>query len=146
MSGEQTPHHSLCIPGKAARFLVACKLQELAEGTGRIPAQRSHALGHLIDELIDLFVLGLEELVQVMEARPDHVPVVVPGLRVEQILICQQYIEKFCHTLARLVGQPDLGLRHHRSSPSSLLRSSGFWTSSCVVNGPYSPHKDLSHA
>jgi hypothetical protein len=52
--------------------------------------------------------LPLEELVQVVELRPQYVPMVVPGFGIENILVGQQCVEDLHDSGALLVGKADV--------------------------------------
>jgi hypothetical protein len=81
---------------------------ELLERAGRTPAEGTHALGHLVDDLIEGLVLRLEELGQIVELRTGDVPVIVARLGVQQELVGQKRIEDVDDLLPTVVGDSDV--------------------------------------
>ena len=99
-----------------ARVLLETRgVAELGQRRRRRPAERPRALGHVVDHFVELAVLALEELVQVVELRPDDVPVVVAGLGVEQVLVGQQGVQDRDDLLALALRDADV--RTHRFLP-----------------------------
>src|SRR5579862_9556180 len=84
---EEVREHRLGAGVLAGMLLQASLLLELAHRAQRLAAQRARALGHLVQDLVELLVLRVEELVKVVELRPDDVPVIVARLGQEHHLI-----------------------------------------------------------
>jgi hypothetical protein len=93
-------------------------LRELGQGAEGLPAQRAGALGHVVHDLVEGLVLPLEELVQVVELRANHVPVVVPGLGIEHILVREDGVEDLDDAVT--VGFGDADIECHVSLPPDL--------------------------
>ncbi len=77
-------------------------VEQLLERSEREPAYRPRPLGDFVDCLFERFVLALEKLMEVVELRPDHVPVKIARLHVQQEFIAQQCVEDVRHPRARL--------------------------------------------
>src|SRR2546428_10553559 len=86
------------------------RLLELGQGRHRVPAERARPFGHLVDEVVERLVLLGEELVQVVELRSNHVPVVIAGLRVEHVLVAEQGVQKLHDARAVLVADAEIGI------------------------------------
>src|SRR5262249_10989416 len=98
----------------------AGELRELRERAGGRAAELPGPLGDVVDDAVQLPVLRLEELVQVVELRPGHVPVEVPGLGVEDVLVGEERVQALDHARALRVGESDGGLLH--AVPTSAAR------------------------
>jgi hypothetical protein len=82
-----------------------------SRNSSRVPkARRARPLGHLVHDVVELLVLGLEELVQVVELQPGDVPVEVPGLGVQDVFVGEQRVQDLGHRLPVFVGNPDVRL------------------------------------
>ena len=71
-------------------LLEARQLDELRQRSDRVSSERPRPLGDLVHHVVEVFVLLLEELVKIVELRPDDVPVIVARLRVQDVLVGQQ--------------------------------------------------------
>src|SRR5438309_6421799 len=85
--GEQVRHHARRVGDRARLLLEPRVMRELGKRAPGPAAQRPRPLGDVVDDAVQLLVLRLEERVQVVELRAGHVPVVVPRLGVEQVLV-----------------------------------------------------------
>ena len=85
VAGNELLHHALPVRHAVGALLLADRSQadELGIGAGGVEAQRAGALGHLVQRVPLLGVLGLEHVVQRVEHWPGHVPVEVVGLQVQ---------------------------------------------------------------
>src|SRR4029453_7543396 len=123
---EQVGQHLLGVRRLLGIFLQARALTELGERAERAAAHASGTLRDLVDELVERLVLGLEELVEVVELQALHVPVIVARLGVEHVFVCEDGGEQLHHALAHVVGYSDLGL-HACASLSLYLRENAGW-------------------
>jgi hypothetical protein len=64
---------------------------------------------NVIRDCVQLCVLGLKEVMQVIELGPDDVPVVIVRLGVEYVLISQRRRQHLDDTLPLSVGETDVG-------------------------------------
>ena len=71
-------------------------------------AQGADALGDLVHGGGQFGVLGLEHGVQRVELRAGDVPVVVVGLQIQAVGVCQQFGQALGHGFALLVGHADV--------------------------------------
>ncbi len=106
---------------EGAGELLDARLQDVREADQQ--RQPDAALGDLVDHVVERLVLLLEELVQIVELRPDDVPVVVPGLGIEHVLVGEQVVQDPDHAVAVGFGQSDIEC--HRSLLTLLMRRPG---------------------
>src|SRR5262245_13609149 len=116
--GEQVGQHLLGVGRLLGVFLQPRALAELGQRAESAAAEAPGALRDLVDDLVERLVLGLEELVEVVELDTLHVPVIVARLGVEHVFIREHGGEQLHHALAHVVGDSDLGLH---ACPSHIL-------------------------
>jgi hypothetical protein len=63
---------------------IWCKLRQHAD---RRLAKGPHPRGDVIDHLVQRVILLLNQLMQVMELRPDHIPMVIACFGLQHLLI-----------------------------------------------------------
>ena len=88
--------------------LDAGELGELGVRARSQVAQGADALGDLVHGGGQFGVLGLEHGVQRVELRAGDVPVVVVGLQVQAVGVCQQFGQALGHGFTLLVGHADV--------------------------------------
>src|SRR5206468_6764600 len=119
MVREQGGQHGARVWTLAWTLLESRGLRELGERAGRPAAQLADALRDVVHEIVQLPVLRLEELVQIVELRANHVPVVVAGLGVQDVFVSQERGQELDDAVPVRVGQADSGL--HRGDSFLFL-------------------------
>src|SRR3712207_2268701 len=104
--------HPVLIGNTSWLFPYAGELRELGHRAAGKAAELPHIFGDLVDYFRQLFVHFLEEFVQTVEARTDHVPVIISGLDIQHVLIREQAVERGDDAGALLVPQSYVDLLH----------------------------------
>src|SRR5207244_12198058 len=72
---------------------------------------------HVVHDVVQLLILGLEELMEIIELNADNSPVIVSRPRVEQVFIGQYAGQQLHDAVSIFVGNAKV--RFHRFTPSS---------------------------
>ena len=68
-------------------------MDELGHGSKREAAERTSPFRDLVHHFLQLFILPLQEFVQVIELRSENIPMIVSRFCVKKVFIRKQSIE-----------------------------------------------------